>query len=142
MIDVVKFILAGRAVFTLTRPDNKHYTYRINKAEKRHGNVQDLRQTWFVNLGIGYEDSIYLGMLTQEHPEADPVFRLTAKSKFSDDADSVVTFRAFLWDVCNHAPTPLMQFRHEGKCCVCARPLTNPDSIDAGIGPECAGKVG
>jgi len=28
-----------------------------------------------------------------------------------------------------------------GTCCVCGRTLTNEDSIEAGIGPVCAGKV-
>lgn len=29
-----------------------------------------------------------------------------------------------------------------GRCCVCGRDLTNDDSIDAGIGPICAGRLG
>ncbi len=34
------------------------------------------------------------------------------------------------------------QFGHlYGRCCICGRTLTNEDSIDAGIGPICAGKV-
>jgi hypothetical protein len=28
-----------------------------------------------------------------------------------------------------------------GACCVCGRTLTNPDSIEAGIGPICAGRL-
>lgn len=31
--------------------------------------------------------------------------------------------------------------RRIGRCCVCCRTLSNPDSIDAGIGPVCAGKL-
>lgn len=31
--------------------------------------------------------------------------------------------------------------RRIGRCCVCSRTLSNPDSIDAGIGPVCAGKL-
>ena len=31
--------------------------------------------------------------------------------------------------------------RQTGTCCVCARELTNPESIAAGIGPICAGKL-
>lgn len=31
--------------------------------------------------------------------------------------------------------------RLSGRCCSCGRDLTNPDSIDAGIGPVCAGKL-
>ena len=28
----------------------------------------------------------------------------------------------------------------ESRCCVCNRKLTVPESIEAGIGPECAGR--
>ena len=30
-----------------------------------------------------------------------------------------------------------IEFYHMGKCCVCKRALTNPDSIEKGIGPYC-----
>jgi len=30
----------------------------------------------------------------------------------------------------------------EGRCVVCNRKLTHPESIDAGIGPECASRLG
>lgn len=31
--------------------------------------------------------------------------------------------------------------RRIGRCCVCCRTLSNPESVDAGIGPVCAGKL-
>lgn len=31
--------------------------------------------------------------------------------------------------------------RMTGTCCVCARRLDNPESVDAGIGPVCAGRM-
>ena len=35
------------------------------------------------------------------------------------------------------------RYGHElGKCAICSRTLTNPDSIERGIGPVCAGKSG
>lgn len=30
-----------------------------------------------------------------------------------------------------------IDFCHEGVCCNCGRPLTNPESIKSGIGPKC-----
>lgn len=42
-------------------------------------------------------------------------------------------------------PLPLEEAKRFGKmtgtCCVCARRLDNPESVDAGIGPVCAGKM-
>lgn len=34
-----------------------------------------------------------------------------------------------------------VEFRHTGKCGRCGRKLTNPRSIDIGLGPECEGKL-
>lgn len=34
-----------------------------------------------------------------------------------------------------------VEYKFEGRCRVCNRTLTNPESIDAGIGPVCAEKV-
>lgn len=134
MIDSMKFALAGAAVFTLTRPDGKHFTYRINKksADQRGEAV------WFVNLGIAYEDSIYLGMLGGPDPKG-PMFRLTQASRMGVDTPSVQTFGRWWCDLLNDQPSEI-RMQHEGRCCVCGRPLTNPESIDAGIGPECASK--
>lgn len=36
--------------------------------------------------------------------------------------------------------TDKAKYQFEGKCRVCNRPLTHPDSILSGIGPHCAGK--
>lgn len=33
------------------------------------------------------------------------------------------------------------EFMFEGRCRVCNRPLTNPESIETGIGPTCASRV-
>lgn len=42
-------------------------------------------------------------------------------------------------------PLPLEEAKQFGKmtghCCVCARRLDNPESVDAGIGPVCAGRM-
>jgi hypothetical protein len=37
---------------------------------------------------------------------------------------------------------PTLQWEREGACRVCNRPLTNPESIETGIGPVCRKRVG
>lgn len=34
-------------------------------------------------------------------------------------------------------PAPQAEVWHDGRCCVCRRPLTRPDSVAVGIGPDC-----
>jgi len=95
---------------------------------------------WFVSLGIGYEDSIYIGILSFSGLSY-PTFKTTAKSRTSMSAPSVVTLLEWRGDTNLLGESRSIRFQHEGRCCVCARPLTNPESIDAGVGPECAGKL-
>jgi hypothetical protein len=69
----------------------------------------------------------------------DGQFRLTRSSRATLDAPSVKAFRFFFESNRLH---PELVVRHEGKCGRCGRTLTVPESIDRGIGPECAGKIG
>ena len=58
---------------------------------------------------------------------------------------SGVSVQAFIWFLNRieaDKPTDGFEFWHEGKCGRCGRKLTVPESIEAGIGPECAGKGG
>lgn len=136
MLDARTFVLAGKAVFTLTRPDGTHFTYRVNRVAKKPG-AKEADKMWFVNLGTGYDDSIYMGMLRDDAK----VLTRSMKSKVGDKAPSWVTFQTW-WDKINAGEDVSdYRFQHAGRCCVCARELTNPESIAMGIGPECAGRM-
>ena len=39
-------------------------------------------------------------------------------------------------------PGPTAEVWHDGRCCVCRRPLTRPESVAVGIGPDCLEKLG
>lgn len=48
-------------------------------------------------------------------------------------------------DAARIADAPLYKALEEKRahaCAICGRPLTDPDSIARGVGPECAGKAG
>jgi len=53
-------------------------------------------------------------------------------------------FKALAWAEANLRAKGVMpdslEFWHEGRCAKCARPLTDPVSIQLGLGPECAKK--
>ena len=90
---------------------------------------------YFVSLLSGPDnenDYSYLGMIR------DGRFTLTKASKAGVQAPSVVAFEYFMRVPVLH---PQMQIRHEGRCGKCGRVLTVPESIDAGIGPECRLKM-
>jgi hypothetical protein len=133
--DIRNFVLAGKAVITLeSKKTGKHYTYRIRQATDHNGNPTN---RWFVSLLTGPDNTrsyTYLGLIDGD----EAVFRLTAKSKMTDDAPPVAGFR-FMWRWVNEqkAIPDALAVRHDGHCGRCHRPLTVPESIDRGLGPEC-----
>lgn len=136
-----KFITAGNAIFTISQADGTRHTFRV---QKRDANKQ-YPETYFVSLLTGPDntsDYSYLGIMNP----SDFTVRTTAKSCQRADsmpvralqrvlcrvrAGELDKVRAAGWDV-----------RHAGRCCRCARLLTTPESVDSGVGPECAEKLG
>lgn len=114
--DCRRFVTAGRATFTLLNPTTgRRFTYRV-KARKpalfavayRHGSV-------YVPLGTISKNTFYPA------GTANP----TAAKGFT-----------WLWHHLDNLPDT-MELWHEGACGRCGRPLTDPDSIAAGYGPDC-----
>jgi hypothetical protein len=124
------YALAGNATLTLSSlKTGARYTYRVR--QPREGN-QSIR---FLSLLTGSDNEnsySYLGLVR------DGQVVLTAKSKMAPDSKPVAAFRYFLQHAMAGAIAPSLEVRHEGKCGRCGRKLTVPESIDAGIGPECA----
>jgi hypothetical protein len=128
--------LAGNATITLQSLKTLvHYTYRVRQATDRQ-TQEPVKDLYFVNLltdGNADEGEFtYLGILS------DGAFSLTAKSKLQASSGPVAAFRYYwgLPELSEH-----LAVRHEGKCGRCGRTLTVPESIDAGIGPDCASKM-
>jgi hypothetical protein len=133
--DAKTFALAGNAIITLeSLKTGAHFTYRIReKAEEGRPVIH------FVSLLAGQDnenDYIYLGLLREGR------FCLTKASKAGMDAPSFKAFNYF-WnsDHGDELPAQLV-IRHEGRCGRCGRTLTVPESIDLGIGPDCAAIMG
>lgn len=144
--DIERFILAGNAVFTLeSEKTGAHFTYRVTRAPEGRNPV------YFVGVLTGpnnEDDYSYAGILrmgtahdTNPHREVFE-FRTTAKSRIAATALSVVGFKWF-WDRVSAGRMPAgVTMRHSGSCGRCGRTLTTPESIERGIGPECAKTMG
>lgn len=125
--NVKAFALAGNARLTLVSAvTGTRFTYRIRKGS-RDG-------AWFVGVLTGADnesDYAKLGMIASE------AFRTFAKVNIGPDAPS---FKAFAWawgHIAKGNIPPTLAVYHEGRCGRCARPLTDPVSIESGLGPEC-----
>lgn len=136
MIDQ-SFILAGRAVFTVSSPKGGRYTYKVS-LKAAEGRYPD---TWFCKLLTGPDntsDFTYMGILDR----STMAVRLTAKSAYGADSTPVKVLVWALAKIQTGSALPAgYEIHHEGKCGRCGRALTVPESIVRGIGPECYGKM-
>jgi hypothetical protein len=129
------FVLAGRAVFTVQNAaTGGRFTYRVSR--HREGVA-------FVTVLTGPDnegDYSYLGTLRQCRKGW--YYNHGAKSHVRRDAPSAVAF-AWLWKRLRWGwpLPPSVTLHHEGRCARCGRALTVPESIAAGYGPECIGRL-
>tara|TARA_Y100000310_G_scaffold91334_1_gene88672 strand:+ start:981 stop:1442 length:462 start_codon:yes stop_codon:yes gene_type:complete len=130
-----QFISGGSGIFTADNGQGTHFTYKISRPkDKQTGKPLDV---YFVGLVAGPDnnsDYQYLGMFDPTNGSV----RLTAKSRASDDAQSVKVLRWVLAMIWNDRQFPEgYDVLHEGRCGICGRRLTVPESIKNGIGPIC-----
>lgn len=131
----LEFMFGGSARFTLVSQktgDRKTFRVQKKKGEPRLGD----KPIYFAQLLTGpnnTEDYTYLGY---SHGGG---FSSGRKGNPSHPA-----FKALAWAYGKLARGEMpeqLEFWHEGRCARCARVLTDPESIERGLGPECAGKV-
>lgn len=130
--DVKDFVLAGNALVTLqSGKTGKHFTYKIKRAKEDSSlyfirllagpdNSNDYRY-----IGCYYEDSQYLHLA------------MPWRGYSSSMCPPGIRAIDYLFDKIDNLPDNLHIF-HEGRCGRCGRILTTPESIERGLGPECA----
>lgn len=142
-----EFLRAGRAIFTVANASGDHYTFRIvgsgldDPGVEVDGSIVRGNPRWFAQLLTGPDnehDYTYLGCY---NPATGDV-RLTAASKMPEDSQPVRVLRWACKIVRAGRPLPAgYSIRHEGRCGRCGRTLTEPRSLECGIGPECRRKM-
>jgi hypothetical protein len=137
-----KFLLAGNAVFTVTNPKGDHYTFRVRRVESEwpQGSGR-MGVSYFVNVKVSGQDRLYayIGLL---NPTTGTV-KTTQKSMYvpgSKEYD-VASWACQAVIGCKMVPAGY-HIEHAGRCGKCGRQLTDPQSIERGIGPECWSMIG
>lgn len=129
---VLRYMLAGNATFTIVSgKTGTRFTYKVR--------ASDDGKLFFVSLLTGANneaDYEYIGTIFSTGVRT---FRHGKKSRVSADAPSVKAFGWFLGRLAHGVPETV-EFFHSGRCGRCARKLTVPESIQSGLGPECAEK--
>lgn len=124
--DIKTFIFAGNAIFTITNTNTgNRFTYKVRKSKDN--------EIYFVSVLTGSDntnDYSFIGYIKNG------LFNSSKKSRITSDSTS---FKVFNWLIFNLNKIPsIVQVFHEGKCGRCGRKLTTPESIQRGLGPECA----
>lgn len=128
--DFKDFILAGDAIFSVRNKNTgKHMTFKVVKKKYKEGKEEDPK-VWWVMVCIGSNEFTYLGVLTENG------FLCKANT------DSAIAFRFLMQRyVLNLMPKDNVELFHEGKCPYCGRPMTDPASLERGMGPVCAQRI-
>jgi len=132
-IDVIRrFVLAGNAIFTIRSPrTGVRFTYRVRQPKKDSPH--------FVGVLTGSNntrDYSFLGSIFDARNYA-----YGNKSEISIEASSAQAFYWF-WSSLTKGTLPsALDVYHEGRCGRCGRLLTVPESLDSGIGPDCASRL-
>jgi len=125
----IKFFIQGNAIFTVSNPQNEHYTFKVSKKPN------DEDSPLFVGLLTGPNNEYnyqYIGILDKYQ------LKLTKKSNITPSSKVLKVFNWTLKQVYfNKRPPKGYSIQHVGKCCKCGRTLTTPESIALGIGPSC-----
>lgn len=130
-----EFILAGKAIFTVTNASGVRYTFRVKSSEYRGDTFYHLSMLAGPD---NEEDFRYIGLVI---PGSGDVV-LGRKSNLTNESLVVRVAKWSLKLVFSDSEIPEgYKILHAGKCGRCGRMLTVPESIESGIGPECSKKV-
>ncbi len=131
------FLLAGKAIFTVSNPSGVRYTYKVTKKD---ASLQ-FPETYFAKVLTGpcnTNDYTYMGILDTSNGEV----RMTKASKYTPDTLPVKVLRWVAAVLLSGKQLPDgYNIHHEGKCGRCGRTLTVPESVESGFGPECIKRV-
>ena len=136
------FVMGGQGTFTLvSNVTGNHFTFRVKTPKKSPPGYGDRTKPMFISAMTGPDNEnsyTYLGQVWKN--SKDFTWSVGAKSPLNPDAP---TQKAIKW-LMKHIKANRMlpkgaEFWHEGRCGICNRKLTVPESIASGIGPICAG---
>lgn len=130
--NALEFMLGGNALFTVkSGKSGIRYTYKILTDRKREG----FFRVYWMNGSDNTKDFRMLGSIDKSSPSLIPL------SIHVKEINAFVALDYIYLNLCVGVFMPTLEIWHEGRCCKCGRPLTVPESIERGIGPECLSKM-
>lgn len=139
MVELNRYVLAGRATFTLMDdavPNGlqRRYTYKVSQDSNNP-------RRFFVSILYGPDNTAdyrYLGLFYDDTLK----IRTTKASLYQTITCPPITlFQRLLDAMSSGQPLQGVTLYPSCKCARCGRRLTTPESIVAGLGPECMNYV-
>jgi hypothetical protein len=134
------WMYAGKCHVTFVNTKvNERFTYKIEVGRLRKEDPEEAQPPHFISVLVGHnneDDYSYIGTVFH-NTEGDKYVHNDRRSNLDREAPSVKAFQWILQVLNAGAPPEWLEIWHEGRCCVCGRLLTDPDSIVRGIGPVC-----
>jgi hypothetical protein len=123
--------LAGKSRLTIKNPETGNHI-KLRMKRKKDSPIFYLQLALLDDKEAGYR---YAGAYQLESKKFFPAKDIQQGSTIERIANFLIEA------VSNPFRLNKLEIMHEGKCCRCGRTLTNPESIQHGIGPECSGKL-
>lgn len=135
-LSLPRLFFAGRAVLTFFNPaTEKHITVHVKQARDKKDRKVRL-PIFFVNislLGDKEQGMVFAGTIFQDTMTYKPAKNLLPNSQLAQVFNFVLNAVAHP----HLLRTKGISLLHEGRCCRCGLPLTNPQSIERGLGDDC-----
>jgi len=133
--DAKSYVTAGNALVTIENAETGvHFTYKVRHKDNK---------PCFVSLLTGSNntsDFTFIGaVFVNKDAGTVSTFKHSPKSRIGQDAKGVAAFN-WVWTriVTGRELPASVHIYHHGTCGRCGRTLTTPESINRGLGPECA----
>lgn len=134
----LEFMFGGNSYVTFVNTrQNQRFTYKIGQAANSRDNNPPPHFIHTLTGQNNTDDYQFIG--TVFHNTDGDKFRYSNKSTMTEDAPSVHAFKYVFEQLVTGSLANFIEIWHEGRCCVCGRVLTTPESIQKGIGPVCEG---
>lgn len=132
---VAQFVYSGNSIFTVRNVETgNRFTFKFTRKKNIKEGENDVVFVKVLSRPDNTSDYTFLGTV---FGMAD--FRHSPKSPFGADCQSS---KVAQWLVKHMSALPAkIEVWHEGRCGRCGRKLTVPESIESGLGPECATRV-
>lgn len=132
-MNIQNLIFIGNAIFTIQNSETKkRFTFQVRQPS------QDSPHFVKVLTGPNNEgDYEFLGTIFDNRN-----FRHGRKSRIDQNAQSSKVFKWALPHILANTLPEQIKIYHEGRCFKCGHRLTDPTSIEIGIGPICRDKMG